>query len=115
MIYLHVDSNVLEVELQNNSSSQALVDLLKKGSIEIEMEDYAQMEKVGPLPIHLPQNNKQIQAQPRDVILYQGKFLVIYYKPNAWNFTKLGKISNITDDQLIKLLKKDHIQMKISL
>lgn len=45
--------------LVDNSSTQALKEQLAKGNITVEMEDYANMEKVGSLGIRLPRNDKQ--------------------------------------------------------
>ena len=80
--------------LVDNSSTQALKEQLAKGNITIEMEDYANMEKVGSLGIRLPRNDRQTTTGPGDIILYQGHNLVIYYDANSWSFTRLGKINN---------------------
>ena len=82
--------------LVENSSTRALKEQLAKGDIIVEMEDYANMEKVGSLGIKLPRNDRQTTTGPGDIILYQGHNLVIYYDTNSWNFTKLGKIDNVS-------------------
>ena len=33
---------------------------------------------------------------PGDLILYQGSNLCIYYDTNSWNFTRIGKLDNMT-------------------
>ena len=77
--------------LADNSSAEALIALLSQGDVTVEMEDYGNMEKVGPLGTSLPRNDRQTSTGPGDIILYQGKYLVIYYSTNSWNFTRIGK------------------------
>lgn len=45
--------------LVDNSSADALMALLSKGDVTVEMEDYGNMEKVGPLGTNLPRNDRQ--------------------------------------------------------
>lgn len=101
--------------LVDNSSSQALLEQLAKGDITVEMEDYANMEKVGSLGIRLPRNDKQTTTGPGDIILYQGHNLVIYYDTNSWSFTRLGKINNASQADLKAALGKGDVKVTLSL
>ena len=101
--------------LVDNSSTQALKEQLAKGSITVEMEDYASMEKVGSLGISLPRNDRPTTTGPGDLILYQGHNFVIYYDKNSWNFTKLGKIDNATQPELKAALGKGDVKVTLSL
>ncbi len=101
--------------LVDNSSTRALVELLAKGDITIDMEDYAQMEKVGALGTSLPRNDRQTTTGPGDLILYLGKHFVIYYDTNSWNFTRLGKIDNASQADLKAALGKGDVTVTLSL
>lgn len=101
--------------LVDNSSTQALKEQLAKGNITVEMEDYANMEKVGSLGIRLPRNDKQTTTGPGDIILYQGHNLVIYYDTNSWSFTRLGKINNASQADLKAALGKGDVKVTLSL
>ena len=101
--------------LVDNSSTQALKELLAKGDITVKMEDYANMEKVGSLGIRLPRNDKQTTTEPGDLILYQGHNLVIYYDTNSWSFTRLGKIDNASQAELKAALGKGDVRVTLSL
>jgi hypothetical protein len=79
------------------------------------MRDYGNMEKVGSIGTTLPRNDEQITTGPGDIILYQGNALVIYYAPNSWNFTRLGKIDNITQDELKKILGEGDVSVTLKL
>lgn len=114
-IKLIIGSNELTATLENNSSSQALINKLKEGDITIQMSDYAGMEKVGTLEFDLPQNNKNIKTEAGDLILYQGNNFVIYYDNNNWSLTKLGKIDNISQKELINILGEGNVIVTLSL
>ena len=94
------NGKIFTAKLENNSSARALKEILEKGDISIQMQDYANMEKVGSIGKTLPRNDTQTTTAPGDLILYQGQYFVIYYAPNSWNFTRLGKIENINENEL---------------
>ncbi len=101
--------------LADNSSADALMKLLSEGDVTVEMEDYGNMEKVGPLGTDLPRNDRRISTGPGDIILYQGKYLVIYYSTNSWNFTRIGKIDNADGAQLKSALGSGGVTVTLSL
>ena len=41
--------------------------------------------------------------------------MVIYYAPNSWNFTRLGKIDNITQDELKAVLGNGNVTVTLAL
>ena len=114
-LYLNVNNRILEASLENNSSVDALIERLKENDITINMEDYANFEKVGSLGFSLPRNDKQITTEPGDIILYQGNSLTIYYDTNSWNFTKIGKIENVNQKELKEILGKGNVTVTLSL
>ena len=107
--------HTLTATLNDNSSSRALVELLEKGSITIDMHDYGSFEKVGSLPASLPRNDTQITTEPGDIILYQGNQITFYYDTNSWNFTRLGKIDGVTKAELKKILGKGNVTAVLSI
>ena len=115
MMNIEVNGSVLKVKLCDNSSAEAVKELLKKGPITMPMNDYAHMKKFGTFGQQLPQNDERITTRPGDVILSEGNLLVIYYAPNTWNFTRLGKVQDINADQLKEVLGKGNITVTLSL
>ncbi len=105
----------LKATLADNSSAEALKRALAKKPIQVKMRDYGNVEKVGFLKRFLPKNDESITTQPGDLILYHGCMLVIYYAPNSWKFTRLGKIDNINPEELKKLLGNGRVKIKLSL
>ncbi len=103
------------VILEDNSSVTALKELLAQSSLTILMSDYGNMEKVGPIGQDLPRNDQPTTTGPGDVILYQGNSLVIYYGTNSWNFTRIGKIEDVTQEQLLSALGDGQVSVTFSL
>ena len=112
---ISVNGTELTATLEDNSSSQALTELLKQGNITVDMSDYGNFEKVGELPESLPTNDEQLDTDYGDLILYLGHRFVIYYDKNSWNFTKLGHIDNITQEELKAILGEGDVTVTLSL
>ncbi|HBB72078.1 MAG TPA: hypothetical protein DCZ71_05670 [Ruminococcus sp.] len=114
-ISIEVNGHTLTALLEDNSSAQALEELLESGPLMIGMNDYGSFEKVGTLPETLPRNDEQITTAAGDLILYQGNQITIYYDENTWNFTRLGRLENITQTQLREILGDGSITATFSL
>lgn len=95
-LYLTIGGVTKTATLVSNSSTEAMVTQLQQGDITYEAHDYGNFEKVGALGYTFPENNEQINTEPGDLILYQGSNLCIYYDTNSWNFTRIGKLDNMT-------------------
>ena len=99
-LYIIIGGVTKSASLVSNSSVEALVAQLQQGDITYQAHDYGNFEKVGPLGYTFPQNNEQITTEPGDLILYQGSNLCIYYDTNSWNFTRIGKIDNASQEEI---------------
>lgn len=115
MITLTVNGSTLKAQLAENSSAEALKEMLINGPLTVEMSDYANMEKVGSLGKRLPTNDERITTEAGDIILYQGSQFVIYYAPNTWSLTRLGKIQNVTASELYEILGDGDVEVTLSL
>lgn len=114
-MYLKIKNRVFRAAMVDNSSTRALKKLLQKESLTIQMEDYGDMEKTGSIGHELPTNDREITTEAGDLILYQGDTFVIYYAPNTWDFTRLGKIKNVSRAELKKVLGKGDVTVTLSL
>ena len=85
--------------------------MLKEGELIISMSDYGNFEKVGSIGRSLPTNDQRITTEPGDIILYQGSSITVYYDKNAWNFTRLGKINDVTCDALLEAFGDGDVTM----
>ena len=112
---IEVNGHTLTATLADNSSAKAFAELIRSEPLTIEMNDYGGFEKVGRLSKNLPKNNEQITTEAGDIILYQGNQVTIYYDENTWNFTRLGKIDNITQAELKEILGTGSVSVTFSL
>lgn len=104
MIDLFIYDNRLEITLEQNAATAALIELLCQGELTYTADDYGNFEKVGDLGHSLPTEDGQMQTRPGDVILYNGRSLVLFYGTNSWSYTRIGRIEGYTAEQLRALL-----------
>lgn len=112
---VQVGDTVFTATLAENSSVDALKELMEDGSLTLNMSDYAGMEKGADLGVTLPQNNEQMHTQAGDIILYQGRTFVIYYDTNSWSLTPIGKIDNVDAEELRTVLGTGDVTVTLSL
>ncbi|MDE5853641.1 MAG: hypothetical protein K2H19_01070 [Ruminococcus sp.] len=115
IMYITVNNTKLSATLSDNSSAEALKNLLFEGDLTINMSDYGNFEKVGNIGTSLPQNNERITTESGDLILYQGNQFSIYYDTNSWSLTRLGKLNNITQAELKKLFGDGDVTVTLSI
>lgn len=116
-MYLTVNENKLEVTLADNSSVNALVQILKVGDITFTAAENGNFEMYGDIGHSLPTNNTNISATAGDVILYSGKYLCLFFGSNSYSYTRIGKINGYSASELRTLLGADEgsVQVTISL
>ncbi len=112
---IQIGDTAFTATLAENSSVDALKELMADGPLTLHMSDYANMEKGADLGVTLPQNNEQMHTQAGDIILYQGKTLVIYYDTNSWSLTPIGKIDHVDAENLRAALGDGEVTVTLSL
>ena len=112
---VQVGDTVFTATLAENSSVDALKELMADGPLTLNMSDYAGMEKGADLGITLPQNNEQMNTRAGDIILYQGRTFAIYYDTNSWSLTPIGKIDNVDPEELRKVLGSGDVTVTLFL
>lgn len=103
-IDIEVNGQVRAAVLNDNRSADAFLELLAQGPVTVNMHDFANFEKVGPLGTSLPRSDEYITTTPGDVILYEGNQVTIYYAVNSWDFTLLGHIEGATGENMREFL-----------
>ena len=111
---LFIGKTEVSVEWEDNESVAALADLVKAGPLSIEMSPYGGFEQVGPLGARLPRNDRQTTTKAGDVVLYAGDQLVLFYGPNTWAYTRLGRITDKTPAGLAELLGGGGVTVTVS-
>jgi len=114
-IYIKVGKNTLTAVLEDNESAKALKELLADGALTISASNYGGFEKVCSLGMELPSNDSQTTTHAGDICLYNSNQIVIFYGSNSWAYTKLGKISDIDESELEKVLGGKETEITLSL
>ncbi len=112
---IQVGDTAFTATLAENSSVDALKELMADGPLTLNMSDYAGMEKGADLGVTLPQNNEPMNTQAGDIILYQGRTFVIYYDTNSWSLTPIGKIDNVDEESLKAALGTGDVTVTLSI
>ena len=111
---IHVNDTTFTATLEENSSAKAFAEFLAQGDMTLDMHDYGSFEKVADLPRSFPRNDKQIDTDAGDIILYQGNSITIYSDKNSWNFTRLARIDNVNKKRLQQILGKGNVKATFS-
>ncbi len=96
-IYVKINDEKLEMNLEENSTTSALAKLLP---LDITMNDLNKNEKYAYLDDSLPTNTyspKRIEAG--DVMLFGDNCLVVFYKSfdTNYDYTRIGHINNLPE------------------
>lgn len=111
---LSVDGRKIDVIWENNKATQALRNLLLEGEITVTASEYGGFEQVGSLPMSLPDEDRHLSASCGDIMLYNNKYIVLFYGSNNWSYTKLGHI-DMSISEIRRILDKSSITIRLSL
>ena len=114
-IYIKVNNQVFNVELEDNLATKSLKEKLENGDIIVEAHEYGGFEKVGDLGFSLPKEDTTITTSAGDIVLYQGNQISLFYNSNSWSYTKLGRATNVNGDELKDILGSGDVTLILSL
>ena len=114
-IYIKVNNNVLSIELEENSATRKLKEQPKNGDIIVNAHEYGGFEKVGDLGFSLPKEDSNITTSAGDIVLYQGNQISVFYNSNSWSYTKLGKVNNVSSNELKGILGNGDVTITFTL
>ena len=101
------------VQWEDNESVRALQKMTEEGPVTIEMSMYGGFEQVGPIGRTLPRQDEQMTAQPGDIMLYSGDQLVVFYGSNSWSYTRLGRITDRSREELEQMLSRGDVTIRL--
>ena len=114
-IYITIDGQTQSVTLSDNAATQELVSKLQQSPITVTLDSSGGFEIWGSLGFSLPTINEQIDAQPGDVVLYNGSNICIFYGTNSWSYTRLGKINGLSESELRTFLKSSESNIRVTM
>ncbi|MBR4758118.1 MAG: hypothetical protein IK084_04840, partial [Bacteroidaceae bacterium] len=114
-IYITIDGRTEPVTLVSNNATETLVAKLQEIPVTVALNSSGGFEIWGDLGFSLPTSNEQINAQPGDVVLYNGSNICIFYGTNSWSYTRLGKIDGLSESELRTFLKAGESNISVTL
>ena len=114
-ILMKIGDEAVTIEWEDNESVVALKELLREQSMSIQMSMYGGFEQVGSLGTSLPRDDKQTTTQAGDIVLYSGSQMVVFYGSNSWAYTRLGRITDKSAEELEELLGNEDVIITLEL
>lgn len=114
-ILMKIDDETVAVTWEDNESVAALAELLREQPMSIQMSMYGGFEQVGSLGTSLPRDDKQTTTQAGDIVLYSGSQMVVFYGSNSWAYTRLGKITDKSAEELKEMLGGGDVTITLEL
>ena len=111
---MKIDGQELAVIWEDNESVDALIELASVSPVRVEMSMYGGFEQVGSIGTNLPANDVQTTTSAGDIVLYSGNQMVVFYGSNSWAYTRLGHITDKTDEELTQLLSNGNVTVTLS-
>ena len=113
MLRMKIGDTEVSVDWKENESVEALKKLCEDGPLTIQMSMYGGFEQVGSIGQALPRNDSQTTTQAGDIVLYSGSQIVVFYGSNSWAYTRLGHITDLSEQELAELLGKQDVTITI--
>lgn len=113
-IRVTVGASSFIVNLEDNETAKELREMLIDEDLTISAENYGGFEKVCQLGKTLPCKDEEITTEAGDVMLYSGNQIVFFYGTNSWAYTKLGKVEELSLEELEEVLSGSETEVTLS-
>lgn len=113
VLEMKINGTPVTVAWEDNDAVAALKEYCRDQVLTIPLSMYGGFEQVGSIGTTLPQNDVQTTTQPGDTMLYSGNQIVVFYGSNDWAYTRLGHITDKSQDELTALLSNGDISISL--
>ena len=114
-ILMKIGDEAVTIAWEDNESVVALMELLREQPMSIQMSMYGGFEQVGSFGTSLPRNDEQTTTQAGDIVLYSGNQMVVFYGSNSWAYTRLGRITDKSAEELKEMLGYENVTITLEL
>ena len=114
-ILMKIDDEAVTVAWEDNESVATLTELLREQPMSIQMSMYGGFEQVGSFGTNLPRDDEQTTTQAGDIVLYSGNQMVVFYGSNSWAYTRLGRITDKSAEELKEMLSNGDVTITLEL
>ena len=113
MLEMKIAGTPVTVAWEDNEAVAALKEYCRDQILTIPLSMYGGFEQVGSIGTNLPQNDVQTTTQSGDIVLYSGNQFVVFYGSNSWAYTRLGHITDKSQDELTSLLSNGDVSITL--
>ena len=113
-LHLTIGDTEVMVAWEDNESAAALNDLVSSEPLTVQLSMYGGFEQVGSLGTGLPRDDVQTTTDSGDIVLYSGDQIVIFYGSNSWDYTRLGRITDRSEEEMAELLGNGDVTITLS-
>ena len=114
-MYITIDGQTQSATLADTQAASELAAKLEDGPVTVSLNSSGGFEIWGPLGFSLTTSNQQINAQPGDIILYNGSNICMMYGSNSWSYTRLGHIDGLSESELRTFMKAGQSNVAVTL
>ncbi len=115
IMYITIGEETHTITMEDNVGTRALVAALQTNNITYVAHDYGNFEKVGYVGQSFPTADHQITTAAGDLVLYNGDNICIFYGSNSWSYTRIGKLDNLSADEVRRFVKAGEGEVTITL
>ncbi len=113
-LQMTIGDTQVSVLWEENAAVRALEELCRTQPKSIRMSMYGGFEQVGSIGASLPTDNEHITTAAGDIVLYSGDQMVVFYGSNTWSYTRLGHITDQSEEALRELLSNGDTTITLS-
>ena len=113
VFYISAGGKQIKVQMVDNAATKKLKEMLDEGDLTINMTRNG-FEQYGSLGTSLPSDDTDITAKAGDVLLYNSNTICVFYASNSYSYTRIGKVQNMSNDELKELLSGDSLTFTLS-
>ncbi len=113
VLEMKIAGTPVTVAWEDNEAVAALKEYCRDQILTIPLSMYGGFEQVGSIGTNLPQNDVQTTTQSGDIVLYSGNQFVVFYGSNSWAYTRLGHITDKSQDELTSLLSNGDVSITL--
>ena len=114
-LYITIDGMTKTATMVDNAATQELVARLQQAPVTVTLNSSGGFEIWGALGFSLSTSNEQVNAQPGDIVLYNGSNICMFYGTNSWSYTRLGHIDGLSESELRTFLKAGESNISVTL
>ncbi len=114
-LYITIDGMTKTATMVDNAATQELVTRLQQAPVTVTLNSSGGFEIWGALGFSLTTSNEQVNAQPGDIVLYNGSNICMFYGTNSWSYTRLGHIDGLSESELRTFLKAGESNISVML